>query len=342
MECVRAHTQQVSRAIMVDTVVTVQVVQIVLFALLSFCISTCILCWRNRDDLPALGSVVQIIRHRPHAPSALELHRRLSVNVDRLDTIVEVLTPRTAAARQLAETTIVTSPDQTTTAADLRIEVERSSIHLADATDMLPPAPAPLASPTSHTTQKVLQTVLSAWAGKALSNHHILYSLCVDVRDEAQQLLAKHGVHDGQVLLDLTQAVLTMLTSTFLTTIDPHLSSVEQRWVQSAVDLVVSQVIQVETRVIAQAQSRLMSCLTGVLPPTTTTVAITPASALVYSAAITVPASSPRARVQSTPSSPQTPRTPSRVVYGSLSHQRWWLRTLSASRLCWPVKCRSS
>ena len=170
-------------------------------------------------------------------------------------------------------------------------------------------------SALSAASGKVSTKVLQTWAGKALSDFHIVYSIGVDAYDEAQTLLSKLGPIDPATLVALTQSSLTTLLTDFANVIDPSLPASLQAVLASGIPLVVKQIVVLETKLIAAITAELpagfLSCITGATktvtttPASTTTVAVTPAASLTYVPACAAPASgSTASAVASSVSSP--------------------------------------
>jgi hypothetical protein len=82
-----------------------------------------------------------------------------------------------------------------------------------------------------------------------------VYSIVVDVRDATEAQLAKLGITDAQTLLLVTQTALTGLLTNFGTLIDPPLPQCLQTAYASAVPMVVTEIIYIETSVVNAAEN---------------------------------------------------------------------------------------
>ena len=315
----------------------IDIVQTIVYAALLFIIGAIIACWRSRDDPITLQGLVRMIRDPASVPSTVQLAHRMSINVERLDVIAERLTPLSQQQRRLTPFTFNQEEehkDGQPSTPQLRIEVGQSEQQISADTAMptistvpavtsptsslaVPPSIPPLqhvSSTIAQAIQQVVQAVLVAWSGKSMRSIHALYSMACDVRDSAEAVLQRSDIVDGHTILSVSQTALTMLCTSLLRTIDPHLSSTEQAWVASAAGLVIREVIVLETRVLQEISTNgVFSCLSptaAVTPPATTTVAVHPTTSLVYISPNNIPASTPTSS-PTAPKSPKSPRSPS-------------------------------
>ena len=160
----------------------------------------------------------------------------------------------------------------------------------------------------SQVTGKVVTKALLDWKNKLLTDLHIIYSICTDVKDLAQTELTKLGAVDPATLVAVTQSALTRMLTDFATTIDPSLPQCMQTLFLSAIPLVVKEVVVVETSALNELQSAGLCCFStssATAPASTTTTAVTPNSALTYIASCDAPAvvttSSPAVSMPSSP-----------------------------------------
>ena len=160
--------------------------------------------------------------------------------------------------------------------------------------------------------QKVLNPVVKNWSNKAVSDLHVLYSIAVDLKDEAISVLAKAGITDPATLLQVTEAALTSLTQDFITKIDPFLDTTQQAYISSAAGLVLKEVMSVEEKIVQVIPVGAFSCLKSPKSQKQTVVT-TPSTSLVYTAACSSPdvQSSAIITMPSTPTATITIPTPS-------------------------------
>jgi hypothetical protein len=173
----------------------------------------------------------------------------------------------------------------------------------------------PTSAQISQVTGKVVTSTLVGWKNKFLSDLHVIFSIGVDVRDEASTQLAKLGVVDPATLVSVTTAGLTRLLTDFATQIDPTLPQCMQTLFISAIPLIVKEIVVCESAIVQELESSGLCCFSSnaTTPPATVTTTVTPVSQLNYIPscdATPSPSATAATTTISVPSSPVTVTQP--------------------------------